>query len=75
MFDPGAFVARVSPTPLMFIVARDDGSTPTDLALATYQRALEPKRLVLVPGVRYDIYIARRPAAIAAAEEWFREHL
>lgn len=75
MYEPGAFVARVSPTPLMFIVARDDGSTPTDLALAAYQRALEPKRLVLVPGVHYDIYIAQRPAAIAAAVEWFREHL
>lgn len=75
MYEPGAFASRVSPTPLMFIVAREDGATPTDLALAAYQRALEPKRLVLVPGVHYDIYIAQRSAAIAAALEWFREHL
>jgi fermentation-respiration switch protein FrsA (DUF1100 family) len=75
MYEPGAFVSRVSPTPMMFIVAREDGATPTDLALAAYQRALEPKRLVLVPGVHYDIYIAQRSAAIAAALEWFREHL
>lgn len=75
MYEPGAFVARVSPTPLMFIVAREDGATPTDIALAAYERALEPKRLVLIPGVHYDIYIAQRPAAIAAALEWFRDHL
>jgi len=45
------------------------------LALAAYQRALEPKRLVPVPGVHYDIYIAQRHADIAAAGEWFRKHL
>ena len=75
MYEPGAFVAHVSPTPLMLIVARDDGSTPTDIALEAYQRALEPKHLVLVPGDHYDIYIAQRPAAIAAAVDWFRKHL
>ncbi|MBB3348320.1 hypothetical protein [Sphingomonas sp. BK069] len=59
----------------MFIVASQDASTPTDLALAAYERALEPKRLVLVPGGHYDIYVAQRSIAIAAAVEWFREHL
>ncbi|KQO59016.1 peptidase S15 [Methylobacterium sp. Leaf86] len=75
MYEPGAFVSRVSPTPLMFIVAREDRTTPTDLALAAYERALEPKRLVLVPGSHFGIYLTQRDVAIAAAVEWFHEHL
>lgn len=75
MYEPGAFITRVSPKPLMLILAQQDETTPTDLALAAYARAPEPKRLVMVPGVHYDIYVAQRHAAIAAATEWFREHL
>ena len=75
MYEPGAFAARVSPTPLLFVVARDDKTTPTDLALAAFESALEPKKLVLLPGGHYDLYVAQRDAAISAALDWFRAHL
>ena len=74
MYEPGIWVSRVSPTPLL-IVARDDKVTIADLALAAYERALEPKRLALIPGGHFDPYLDQFPLAEAAATEWFREHL
>jgi hypothetical protein len=41
MYEPGIWVSRVSPTPLLMIVARDDKLTIADLALAAYERALD----------------------------------
>ena len=40
MYEPGNWIARVSPTPLLLVVARDDKLTVTDLALAAYERAI-----------------------------------
>jgi hypothetical protein len=74
-YEPGAWIARVSPTPLLLVVARDDKVTLTDLALAAYERALEPKRLVLVPGGHFDPYRSQFALAEAAATAWFAEHL
>jgi uncharacterized protein len=50
MYAPGEFASRVSPTPLLMVVADRDTTSLTDLALATYERALEPKRLVMIEG-------------------------
>jgi hypothetical protein len=75
MYEPGIWVSRVSPTPLLMIVARDDKLTIADLALAAYERALEPKRFALIPGGHFDPYLDQFPLAEAAATGWFREHL
>jgi fermentation-respiration switch protein FrsA (DUF1100 family) len=50
MYEPGNWVSRVSPTPLLMVVAEDDKLTLTDLELAAYERALEPKKLILIKG-------------------------
>jgi fermentation-respiration switch protein FrsA (DUF1100 family) len=75
MYEPGNWITRVSPTPLLLVVARDDKLTVADLALAAYERALEPKRLALIPGGHFDPYLNEFPLAEGAATEWFREHL
>ena len=75
MCEAGAWVSRVSPTPLLMVVASEDKVTVADLALAAYERALEPKRLALIPGGHFDPYLGQFPLAEAAATEWFREHL
>jgi hypothetical protein len=46
-----------------------------DEALAAYNRALEPKRLVLLPGGHFDAYVKDFPTASGAARDWFRAHL
>ncbi|WP_226051560.1 alpha/beta hydrolase [Dickeya chrysanthemi] len=75
MYEPGTWIARVSPTPLLMIVALQDTITLTDLELAAYERALEPKRLVTIPGGHFDPYITRFDQSSAAALDWFKEHL
>jgi uncharacterized protein len=57
------------------VVACEDKVTVADLALAAYERALEPKRLALIPGGHFDAYLGQFPLAVAAATGWFREHL
>jgi fermentation-respiration switch protein FrsA (DUF1100 family) len=75
MYEPGVWVSRISPTPLLMIVAREDRVTMTDLELEAYERALEPKRLVLVPGHHFDPYDSAFALASGAAVNWFDEHL
>ena len=74
-YEPGSYAAFVSPTPLMMVVAQGDILTVSDLALATYQKALEPKRLVLLSGGHFDAYVADFEGASKPAAEWFVQHL
>jgi hypothetical protein len=75
MYEPGIWIPRVSPTPLLLVVACDDTITLADLALAACERALEPKRLALIPGGHFAPYLDQFALAEAAATGWFREHL
>jgi cephalosporin-C deacetylase-like acetyl esterase len=75
MYEPGHWAARVSPTPLLMIVALADNITLTDLQLRAYEQMLEPKKLATVEGGHFDLYLKQFPRASAAAVSWFREHL
>ena len=75
MYEPGTWASRVSPTPLLMIVATHDTITLTDTALAAYERALHPKRLVMIEGGHFDPYVTLFERSSAAALEWFAEHL
>jgi uncharacterized protein len=75
MYEPGVWIDRVSPTPLLMVVGRSDTITLTDLALAAYERALEPKRLELIPGGHFDPYLSDFAQSSRAALEWFGAHL
>ena len=74
-YEPGTWVHRVSPTPLLMIVADKDTVTPTDLALDAFERAREPKQLVLLSGGHFAPYSAQFDEASAAAVAWFEENL
>jgi fermentation-respiration switch protein FrsA (DUF1100 family) len=75
-YEPAAYVERLSPTPLLMIVAAQDHLTPVDLALAAYKRALEPKRLVFLPGGHFEAYVGPGfELAGSAARDWFVQHL
>lgn len=75
MYEPGQWISRVSPTPLLMIVALDDTVTLTDTELAAYERALQPKQLVTVVGGHFGVYGAHLTRASSAARDWFLEHL
>jgi uncharacterized protein len=74
-YEPGSFVERIAPTPLLMIVGDNDSVCPTDLALAAFNRAHEPKRLELYPGGHFSAYTDQFERASAAAAAWFTEHL
>ncbi len=74
-YEPGAYVSRIGPVPLLMIVATRDTLAPADLALAAYERALEPKKLVLLSGGHFAPYLEAFDQASAAARDWFVEHL
>lgn len=75
MYSPGEYIPRVSPTPLLMLVAQHDHIAVTDLALKAYEQALEPKRLVMLKGGHFDPYLAEIPTASREAVDWFRKHL
>jgi uncharacterized protein len=75
MYEPGVWISRVSPTPLLMIAGLHDIITVADLALAAYERALQPKKLVTIAGGHFDPYLDRFAEAGGAARDWFTEHL
>jgi fermentation-respiration switch protein FrsA (DUF1100 family) len=74
-YEPSAYLGRISPTPLLMVVAAGDHLTPADLALEAFQLAWEPKKLVLLPGGHFDAYVKDFEAASGAARDWFLQHL
>jgi fermentation-respiration switch protein FrsA (DUF1100 family) len=49
--EPRSFIHRISPTPLLMVVGEQDQCTPTNMQLAMYQQAQEPKKLHILRGV------------------------
>jgi fermentation-respiration switch protein FrsA (DUF1100 family) len=74
-YEPGAYIRAISPTPLLMIVALQDHLTVADEALAAYEQALEPKKLVTLKGGHFDPYVDDFAIAGRAATDWFKQHL
>ncbi|MDL2400294.1 alpha/beta hydrolase [Rhizobium mayense] len=75
MYEPGIWVPRISPTPLLMVVALSDTITVTDVALGAYERALEPKKLVTIRGGHFDPYLGEFRTSSSAAVDWFKNYL
>lgn len=74
-YEPGIYVPYISPTPLQMIIGLKDSITCTDLQLEAYNRAPEPKKLVLLAGGHFAPYEAEFELASGAARDWFVGHL
>jgi uncharacterized protein len=74
-YEPGVYIERISPTPLMMVVGAADHLTVADEALAAFGRAMEPKQLVLLPGGHFDAYTNDFDTAAGEAAAWFVRHL
>jgi uncharacterized protein len=76
-YDPAGNIHLISPTPLLMVVAEKDTLTPTDMAIAAYERALEPKKLIIMEGGKhFDAYTEPGLSQSAPpAVEWFEQHL
>lgn len=76
LYEPVTNIGRISPTPLLMILASDDVITPTADARAAFDQAGQPKKLVVVPGRHFDAYNGPKHAQfVGPAVDWFREWL
>ncbi|SMH46763.1 alpha/beta hydrolase [Mesorhizobium australicum] len=75
-YEPATYIARIAPTPLMVVVASGDHLTPFDMTARAYEQALEPKKLVVLPGGHFEAYTGE-PFKIssAAQRDWFKQNL
>jgi uncharacterized protein len=74
-YEPGSYIDRISPTPLLMIIADGDHLAVADEAFAAYNHALEPKHLVILKGGHFDAYVKAFEQSSTAARDWFVEHL
>lgn len=76
-YDVRPYMRRISPTPLLMVIASDDQTTPPSLALEAYGAALEPKKLMMISGGHYGVYWPHlsRDLVTEAAADWFETHL
>jgi uncharacterized protein len=74
-YEPGSYIERISPTPLMMLIAEGDHLAVADEAFAAYNRALEPKRLIILKGGHFDAYVKAFERSSRAARDWLVEHL
>ena len=74
-YSPIDYVERVSPTPLLMIIANGDHLAVADKAFETYEKAREPKDLTILDGGHFDAYTKAFDASCGAAVDWFTEHL
>jgi len=74
-YEPISYVPYISPTPLLIMPAQNDVLTPTDLAIAAYEKAREPKKLQILPGGHFDAYVDGFDLSSGPARDWFLEHL
>ena len=75
-YEPGVYVERISPTPLLMVVAAGDILTVSDLAIDAYENAREPKKLVILPGGHFGAYTGPDfDVSSGAARDWLVQHL
>ncbi len=76
-FHPEWVVDRIAPRPILFITTDDDRLVPPEESVSLYNKAGEPKGLVMLNGYgHYEVY--NEPAfseVMAPTLHWFTRHL
>jgi len=70
-YEPGTYLPYISPTPLLLLVAVGDHLVPSELAIAAFDTAHQPKELVIMPGGHFDAYTVGFEASSGPARDWF----
>jgi uncharacterized protein len=75
-YEPGIYISNVAPTPFFMAVAAGDHLVPVDIACEAYEQALEPKKLLVLPGGHFEAYTDEAFKINSAAQrDWFVRHL
>jgi dipeptidyl aminopeptidase/acylaminoacyl peptidase len=75
-YKPIDLVDKIAPRALMIIGVENDAVTPTDHAISLYERAGEPKRLILQRHTtHYAAYAEYGDQVVPDIVDWFDRHL
>lgn len=75
-YEPGDYLPRITPTPLLMVVAAGDHLTVVDVSTAGFSRAHEPKELLVLPGGHFEAYVGEAFRTSSAAQrDFFLRHL
>ncbi|MBE0616863.1 MAG: alpha/beta hydrolase [Proteobacteria bacterium] len=75
-YEPGIYIPNICPTPFMLVVALGDHLVPADIACAAFETALQPKKLLTLPGGHFEAYVEPAFSVSSVAQrDWFVEHL
>ncbi len=74
-YEAMPWMPRISPTPLLMIVAGADRITATQIAVRAFEAALEPKELLIIPGDHYVPYLEAFERSSDAARDFFLKSL
>lgn len=75
-FEPGDYLPRFAPRPVLLMVVEDDEINPEQYAIDAFDRTDGPKKLErLVGGGHYSVYREHFDTVSSAARDWFTEHL
>lgn len=76
-FSPDEVAHKIAPRPVLFVVAERDVLTPVKLAKEVYDKAGEPKKLIVVPGAtHWETYSPPYlPVIMDEALAWFEQYM
>ena len=80
-YRPEQVADRISPRPVLFIHINNDVVVPVEESLNMYEKAREPKKLVIKEGDlhHYDVYKYRNPIVfeevMTTSLAWYKEYL
>ena len=79
-YKPELVADRISPRAVMWIHTGSNVMVPPEESLSMYDRAKEPKKLVILEGyVHYDVYKYKNPVifekVMTTAIDWFKQYL
>ena len=69
--NPLASVARISPRPLLIVHGTGDDVIPCEDAHKLYERAGEPKQLLIIPEAEHQL--RKNQEAVSACLKWFKK--
>lgn len=74
-YEPGSYIERIAPTPLLMLVAEHDVVAVTDEALEAFNRARGIKKLHVFPGGHFSAYTDLFDDLSQKAATWFKQYL
>ncbi len=68
-------IEHIKQIPILFIVSQQDNINPKKFALEAYEKVSEHKKLIILKGDHFSVYLEEFSFAAQSACDWYRETL